>query len=334
MRMTKTAVAAFTAATIAVALAGCSLTSSQGSSTGPTGAGDKIVIVAAENEYADVASQIGGGYVSVDAILSNPNTDPHTFEADPRVAEKLSAAQILIQNGLGYDDFMTDLASASPNDGRKVINAQKVLGLPDDTANPHLWYNPSTMPAVAEAIEKDLSALDPTHASHYQDNLAKFTASLKPWTEGLASFQQQHGGTPIAVTEPVADYMLEAGGPNSPAMLPSALPDYTAQAAGVEIKTPWSLQAAIMNDTDPSPQDSAAQDALFTGKQIKVFIYNQQVTDDITTRYLNLAKQNHIPVVGVYETMPRKYTYQKWMESELTALQKAVVNGTSTETLN
>ncbi|WP_082509676.1 metal ABC transporter solute-binding protein, Zn/Mn family [Microbacterium sp. Leaf179] len=329
--MTRTVVAAIAAATVAVALAGCSQASSPGSSSTPSGG--KIVIVAAENEYADVASQIGGDYVSVDAILSDPNTDPHTFEADPSVAKELSTAQILIQNGLGYDDFMTDLASASPNADRKVIDAQEVLGVPDDTENPHLWYNPATMPAVAQQIEKDLAALDPSHESDFKANLDTFNESLKTWTDGLASFQKQYGGTPVAVTEPVADYMLEAGGTNSPAMEPSALSGYTAQAAGVTIKTPWSLQAAIMNDTDPSPQDSAAQDALFTGKQIKVFLYNQQVTDDITTHYLDLAKQNGIPVVGVYETMPLNYTYQQWMEAELTALQNAVANGTSTESL-
>ncbi|MES1170620.1 MAG: zinc ABC transporter substrate-binding protein, partial [Leifsonia sp.] len=149
---------------------------SSASSPSPAASGT-ITIVAAENEYADVAAQIGGDHVTVDAILSDPNTDPHTFEADPSVAATLSKAQLLIENGLGYDDFMTDLADASPNDGRSVVSAQQVRGLPDDTENPHLWYDPATMPAVAQAIATDLSAIDPAHSGDYQANLATFDAS-------------------------------------------------------------------------------------------------------------------------------------------------------------
>ncbi|PZE76181.1 cation ABC transporter substrate-binding protein [Curtobacterium sp. MCBD17_019] len=288
------------------ALTGCS----QSASTGSNG---KIVVVGAENEYSDVAAQIGGKYVAAKAIMSNPNTDPHTFEASASVAKELSSAQLLVQNGLGYDDFMTKLAKASPNASRKVIVAQHVLGLPDSTRNPHLWYDPKTMPAVAERIAADLGSMQPSHKQYFQHNLATFKRSLETWTNQLASFKQSHGDAPVAVTEPVADYAL--------------------QAAGVDIKTPWSLQSAIMNDTDPSPQNSAAQDALFTGKQVKAFLYNQQVTDSITSHYLSLAHDNGIPVVGVYETMPTGYHYQKWMEAELTALQKALTSGTSTEKL-
>jgi zinc/manganese transport system substrate-binding protein len=170
------------------------------------------------------------------------------------------------------------------------------------------------MPAVAQAIANDLGAIDPAHQGDFQANLKAFDDSVKTWTDALATFQQRYAHTPVAVIEPVADYLL--------------------QAAGVDIKTPWSLQAAIMNGTDPSPQDSATQEALLTGKQVKVFLYNQQVTDDITTHFLSLSKSNNIPVVGVYETMPPGYTYQKWMEAELTALQNAIANGTSTESLH
>lgn len=328
------------AAAVALALAGCSSsgTTNAGATTTTTTTGNatpaaKIVVVGAENEYADVAAQIGGQYVDAQAIMSDPNTDPHDFEASASVAQTLNNAKLIIQNGVGYDDFMADLEKASPGDGRTVIVAQDVLGLPDDTPNPHLWYNPATMPAVAAEIAKDLSTIDPAHASDYQANLATFDAAVKTWTDALATFQQTYGGTKVAVTEPVADYMLQADADNSPAMTPSKLTDYTAQAAGVDIATPWSLQAAIMNDTDPSPQNSATQDALFTNKTVKVFLYNQQVTDDITNHYLDLAHSNDIPVIGVYETMPSGYTYQKWMQAELTALQNAIANGTSTEQL-
>jgi zinc/manganese transport system substrate-binding protein len=305
VRISRFIASGLVAAVAAAALTGCS--------SGGAGDSGKITVVGAENEYSDVAAQIGGKYVTASAVMSNPNTDPHTFEASASVARELSAAQLVIQNGVGYDDFMAKLEKASPNSARRVITAQTVLGLPDSTRNPHLWYDPKTMPAVAAEIAADLEELDPTHKTTFERNLATFDDSLHAWTTALASFKSAHGGTPVAVTEPVADYALEA--------------------AGVDIKTPWSLQAAIMNDTDPSPQQSAAQDSLFTAKQVKVFLYNQQVTDSITAHYLSLAHANNVPVVGVYETMPTGYTYQRWMEAELAALSKAVTDGTSTEKL-
>lgn len=291
--------------TLGAALTGCSADSAS--------SGGKITVVGAENEYADVAAQLGGSYVEVTSIMSDPNTDPHTFEASASVAKTIAAAQLIVQNGLGYDDFMTKLEKASPDSSRKVVVAQDVLGLPDTTENPHLWYDPKTMPAVAKKITDELSAIQPAHKDYFAAQLATFDAALTPWTDAIGAFKQQHSGTPVAVTEPVADYLLDA--------------------AGVAVKTPWSFQAAIMNDTDPSPQDSATQEALFTGKAIKVFLYNQQVTDTITSHFLDLSKANGVPVVGVYETMPSGYHYQQWMQAELSALASAITSGTSTEKL-
>jgi zinc/manganese transport system substrate-binding protein len=283
---------------------------------GPSGSTVPGVInaIGAENEYANVLAQIGGVYVHVSSILNNPNTDPHTFEASPSVAEEVSAAQLIVQNGVGYDDFMDSIESGSPNSSRKVIVVQHLLQLPDSTPNPHLWYAPTTMPKVAQAISDDLSALEPAHAAYFQAKLQTFNASLTPWLNAIAAFKANYPDTPVATTEPVADYMLEAAGANN--------------------LTPWALQAAIMNDTDPAPQDVAIQDALFTGGKVKVFLYNQQVTDSIIATYLKLASENHVPVVGVYETMPTDgYTYQTWMEAELSALESAVATGRSTQRL-
>jgi len=302
-------------AIVATAIVVGIVTLASGCASGATAQSNgKIVAVGAENQYANVISQLGGKYVTTSAVMSNPNTDPHTFEASASVASTVSSATLVVQNGLGYDDFMTKIEAASPNSARVVVNAQKVLGLPDSTPNPHLWYDPKTMPAVGKAIVKRLSKLQPSHAAYFRSRLATFTKSLSTWTAALAAFKAEYPSVTVATTEPVADYMLTA--------------------AGVDNLTPFSLQAAIMNDTDPAPQDAAAQKALFTGKKVKAFVYNQQVTDDITNTYLALAKQNGIPVVGVYETMPTDgYTYQTWMEAEVAALQKAVADGTSTAKL-
>jgi zinc/manganese transport system substrate-binding protein len=287
---------------------------SSGTASASAVSSNTITAIGAENEYSDVISQIGGKYVSSDAIMSNPNTDPHTFEASPAVAREVTAAQLVVQNGVGYDTFMSTIENADPNSSRKVINVQQLLGLPDSTPNPHLWYKPTTMPAVANAIATDLAQLDPAHASYFKANAASFITSLTDWNSAIAAFKSAHPDVPVATTEPVADYML--------------------QAAGADNLTPWTLQADIMNGVDPSPQLVAQQDALFNDHKVKVFVYNQQVTDTLTQSFIKLAQKNDIPVIGVYETMPTPgYTYQTWMQAEVNALSKAVTDKISTQKL-
>jgi zinc/manganese transport system substrate-binding protein len=276
-------------------------------------ASGRIVAVGAENEYADVISQIGGRYVQTTAIESNPNTDPHTFEASPSIARTVAEAGLIVQNGLGYDDYMTQIESASSRSGRQVIDVQKLLRLSDGTRNPHLWYDPRTMPAVAGALVKALTSLDPAHHSYFTAHARRFDASLKPWTDALAAFKRAHGGVGVATTEPVGDDMLVA--------------------AGTADKTPWTLQADIMNGVDPAPQDITLQDSLLSERRVKVFVYNEQVTDTVTQQFLVTARKAGVPVVGVYETMPIGYHYQAWMMAELNALKRAVVHGVSTTQL-
>jgi zinc/manganese transport system substrate-binding protein len=170
------------------------------------------------------------------------------------------------------------------------------------------------MPTVANAIAADLAAIDPAHAAYYKANATSFIGSLTAWNQALAAFKAAHPGTPVATTEPVADYML--------------------QAAGADNLTPWAFQADIMNGTDPSPQNVTAEKALFTQHKVKAFLYNQQVTSSLTQSIIALAKANGVPVIGVYETMPTPgYDFQSWMVAEVNALNKAVVDKTSTEHL-
>lgn len=311
-----------TVALAILTLTGCATTSSTTTkqtanptdSTKNTNSSQTVIrAVGAENEYANVISQIGGKYVSVSAIMSDPNTDPHTYEASAQTAEEISHAELVVQNGLGYDEFMNKLESASPNANRHVIDVQKLLGLPNNTPNPHLWYKPSTMPQVAAAIAKDLSTIEPAHAAYFEANVQTFDTSLKPWLKEMAEVKKEFPNAPVATTEPVCDYMLQASGMNN--------------------LTPWSFQTDVMNGTDPSPQDVNFQENLFKQHKVKVFLYNQQVVDSLTTSLLELAKQNHIPVVGVYETMPPNHTYQTWMYDEVKDLKNALTNHVSAETM-
>jgi len=286
-----------------------------GCASSSSGAGAGVIqAIGAENEYANVLSQIGGSYVHVSSVLDNPNTDPHAFESSPSVAEEVSAAQLVVQNGVGYDDFMGKIESASPNSGRKVIVVQHLLGLADNTPNPHLWYDPKTMPAVAKAMTDDLAAIQPLHAGYFRANLQKFDASLVPWLNAIAAFKAQYNGVAVATTEPVADYLL--------------------QAMGLDNLTPFQFQADIMNGVDPAPQDISLENGFFIKHQVKVFCYNQQVVDSLTTSIRQNAEAAGVPVVGVYETMPTPgYDYQSWMLAEVRAIEAALAIGKSSEHL-
>ncbi|HWE32693.1 MAG TPA: zinc ABC transporter substrate-binding protein [Solirubrobacteraceae bacterium] len=291
---------------LAAGLAGCGAAAT----SAPPG---KIAAVGAENEYANVISQVGGRYVSVTAIESNPNTDPHTYEASPSTAQVVSGAQLVVQNGLGYDTYMNKIEAASGSSSRKVIDVQHLLGVPDSEPNPHLWYKPGTMTAVANHVAADLAAMQPAHASYFRANAAAFDRSLRPWYAALAAFRKQFSGTPVAVTEPVGDYML--------------------QAAAASIETPLAMQLDVMNGTDPAAQNITLENQLISQHRVKVLLYNQQVTDTLTQTFLAAASKDGVAVVGVYETMPAGYNYQSWMLAELRALRRAVADHVSTQRL-
>jgi zinc/manganese transport system substrate-binding protein len=294
-------------ALVALVLAGC------GTSVGASSPG-VINAIGAESQYANVISQIGGNYVHASSILNNPNTDPHSFESSPSVAREVAGAELIVQNGLGYDDFMSKIESATSGSSRHLLVVQHLLKLPNSTPNPHLWYDPTTMPVVAQAIATELSNIQPKDAGYFVANLKKFDASLTPWFDAIAAFKARYNNTPVATTEPVADYLL--------------------QAMGADNLTPFTFQADIMNGTDPTPQDISLESSLFGKHQVKVFCYNQQVVDALTSSIRQNAKNHGVPVVGVYETMPVPgYNYQSWMLAETQAIQKAVAAAVSTEHL-
>ncbi|HLI58478.1 MAG TPA: zinc ABC transporter substrate-binding protein [Solirubrobacteraceae bacterium] len=287
-------------------LAGC------GAPGSPAALHGRILAVGAESQYANVISAVGGRYVDALAIIDNPNADPHGFEASAAVAQTVARARLVVQNGLGYDAFMNAIESASGNRAR-VIDVRALLRLPRSTANPHLWYGPRTMPAVARAIAAALSAIAPRHAAYFRARAARFVASLRPWRRALARFAARHRGTPVATTEPIADDMLAA--------------------AGMRNLTPFSLQADIMNGTDPAPQAVSLENRLLSAHRVRALVYNEQVTDSVTRGFLAVAARAHVPVVGVSETMPAGASYASWMMAELRALERAVDHGVSTRRL-
>jgi zinc/manganese transport system substrate-binding protein len=260
---------------------------------------EPIAVVAAETCYGDVAEQVGGSAVKVTSILTNPDQDPHLFEASASTARALAAARIVIYNGADYDPWMSKLLSASRATGRITIEVAKLVGKKAGD-NPHLWYDPATMPAVAKALAAQLAKLDPDHRSDYEARRDAFDASLKPIDEKIAALRQRYAGTAITATEPVAGYMAEA--------------------IHLRVRNPR-FQLAIMNNTEPSASEIAAFQKDLKTRTVKVLLYNSQTSEELTEKMRSIAKDSGVPIVGVTETEPEGKKYQDWMLSELTALE-------------
>jgi zinc/manganese transport system substrate-binding protein len=261
-----------------------------------------LAIVAAENFYGDVARQVGGPLVAVASILTNPDEDPHLFEASPSTARNLAAAGIVIYNGAAYDDWMAKLLSASPGVHRATIEIAALMHKkPGD--NPHLWYDPATMPAFATALAAQLAKDDPAHRDAYDKNLAAFRASLAPLAAKVAAMRRAWHGVPVTATEPVFGYMADA--------------------IGLAMRN-GRFQLAIMNDTEPGASDIAAFENDLEAHRVRVLLYNSQASSAATLKMQALAKSAGIPVVGVSETEPPGTRYQDWMMAQLTALDRAL----------
>jgi len=271
------------------------------------GAADsKIALVAAENFYGDVAGQIGGERVAVTSVMNNPDQDPHLFEVSPAVIRRIVGAQIVVYNGADYDPWMAKLLLAAPKPGRAVIVAADLVNRkPGD--NPHIWYDPATMPAVARALAAALSAADPAHKDEFAARLQSFLASLKPLDEKIAALRGKYAGVPVTASEPIFGDM----------------------AAALKLKMRNErFQLAIMNDTEPSARDVAAFERDLKTRQVRVMFYNRQASTKIVQHLVDLARASNVPVVGVTETEPSGLSYQQWMQSELDETGRALA-GTS-----
>ncbi len=266
---------------------------------------DPVKVVAAENFYGDLASQIGGPNVAVTSILSNPDDDPHLFEVSPATAKALSDAKIVIANGVDYDSWMEKLVSAHKAPARKEIVVGALVGRkPGD--NPHLWYDPAYMKAAAKALVADLVAVDPAHKAGYEQGEAKFLDSLKPLDDKIATMRKAYAGVPVTASEPVFGY----------------------QAALIGLKVRNEKYAlAVMNNAEPSPSEVAGFENDLKGKKVKAMLYNAQASEPAVGKLVQMAKDNGIPVVGVSETEPPNSTYQDWMMGQLNALDHALSGG-------
>lgn len=262
-----------------------------------------IKVVAAENFYGDIARQLGGNRVSVASILSDPNVDPHEYQSNVQTGIAVSKANLVIENGGGYDGWMDKILSAAPDSNRLVLKgfALAPTHLPE---NEHVWYSFTDVAAIAQAITADLQKLDRANAAVFDGNLRAFIASLQPLQQKTAAIKAKYNGTPVGLTEAI--YL------------------YQAQPEGLNVLTPLAFEKAIAEGNDPPADAVIAATDQVNNRQIKVLIYNVQTVTPVTTNLQNLAKAKGIPLVPVSEMLPPGKTYQTWMMDQLTRLQAAL----------
>jgi zinc/manganese transport system substrate-binding protein len=282
------------------------LVAAAGSTPSPAADG-RVSVVAAENFYGDVAAQIGGDSVSAISILNSPDQDPHLFETSPSVVREIAAAQMVIYNGADYDAWIEKILKVTPRPGRIMINVADLLHKkPGD--NPHFWYDPATMPALAKVLSGSLSTVDSIHTNDFGNRLKSFLASLQPMNDKIAEIRSKYAGVPVTATEPVFGYM--------------------AAALHLTMRN-QRFQLSVMNDTEPSATDLAAFESDLKTHKVKVLFYNTQASDNLVQRLVQFARTAKVPVVGVTETCPTNLSYQDWMMRELDETERALAEAAS-----
>jgi zinc/manganese transport system substrate-binding protein len=264
-----------------------------------TNSSNKVTIVASTNVWGDIASQVGGDNVEVTSILSDPEADPHLFESDAKTASQLDGAELVIVNGLGYDEFMDKLLGAASTEGKTVLTVSDVLQASAD-ANPHLWYDLPRINEVAVAIQNELIKIDSANEAEYKANTQKFIAELQPVIDKLAELNKTYAGQGVTYTERVAEYLV--------------------QDAGLVDKTPTDFAAAVESGSEPTPQQvQSFQDVLKSGT-VAALLYNSQAVNEMTEQVQATAQQSGVGVVGVGETVPPGKTFQAWQLEQIDAL--------------
>jgi zinc/manganese transport system substrate-binding protein len=267
----------------------------------------KIDVVAAENFYGSVAQEIGGDRVSVTSILNNPDQDPHLFEVSPAIIRQIAAARVVIYNGADYDPWIEKLLKVTAKPGRVAIVAADLMNKKAGD-NPHLWYDPATMPAVASALAAALAAADPAHKDDYAARLRTFLASLAPLNDKIAAIRGKYAGTPVTASEPVFGPMADA---------------LALKMANER------FQLAIMNDTEPSARDVAAFERDLKTHNVRVLLYNKQASNKVVAHLIDLARAANVPVVGVTEIAPSGVSYRDWMLMQLDETRRALAGPSS-----
>lgn len=250
----------------------------------------KVDIVTSTNIYANIAKNVVGKHGEVQAIIKNGDTDPHDFEPTTNSAKEVANANIVISNGLGYDDWMTKLADS--NDIHMTKVGEELMGLKQGD-NPHIWYNLDLPKKYVNYIVKRSSKIDPKHASYFRKNGQTYLNKIQSIKQLAAKIDAKHA-KPVYVSEPVFDYALER--------------------CHFKIGNP-AFEEAVENETDPSAQVVHNMQESIKHKKISFFVNNVQASSSTVNGMVKLANQNQIPVLKVRETMPNGTNYYHWMKN-------------------
>ncbi len=269
----------------------------------------KLQVVAAENFWGSIAAQLGGGKVSVQSIIVNPDTDPHSYEPTASDGVALARSQMAIVNGIGYDRWASKLIAASPSSSRKVLNVGDLLGLVEGD-NPHQWYSPSAVRRVIDRIVADYKQLDPKDSAYFDRQRARFeTRSLGEYDRLIAAIRARYGGVPVGYSESIFQPL--------------------GAALGLKLLTPYSFAKAIAEGTDVSAADKQTVDTQAQRHLIRVWVYNSQNATPDVQRVNQLARAAHIPITTITETLsPASATFEQWQVAQLQSLQQALHRAT------
>ena len=263
-------------------------------------------MVAGESFWGSIAAQLGGFRVSVHSVVSDPNADPHEYEATTADARAFAEADLVILNGAGYDGWGTKLLAASPSQRRQVIDVAQLLGKKAGD-NPHFWYDPGAVVKVADSITARYASIDPEMATkgYFEQQRSELSTALAPYMDEVATIKQKYAGAAIGATESIFVYM--------------------AAALSLKLTTPSAFMDAIAEGNDPPAAAVAEFHDQIAGDQIKVLIYNVQTATAVTTNLKALAAAHHIPAVGVSETLqPQDARFQDWQLAQLKSLESAL----------
>ena len=278
----------------------------------PAAAPGVVRLVAGEDPWGDIASQIGGAHVQVRSLIDDPNADPHLYQSDLSDALAVAEASVVIENGAGYDSFLAKMVAATSHRGRVVVDVARVLGAGASEVNPHLWYAVDLVPVVAGAIEAALAGADPAQAAYFSTRLATFDSSLSPLQSAISSIRDRYPAAPVAYTERVPGYLIAE--------------------AGLRDVTPLGFATAVEDGNEPSPADTAAMTRLIDSRAVRLLMFNVQTVSEVTDRIRALAQRRGIPVVGVSETIAAGYTsYQDWQLAQLQSISAALADSPTSQ---
>jgi zinc/manganese transport system substrate-binding protein len=289
---------------LSLGMAACSTASSSSGAVTDSGQDRVVQVVAAENFWGSIASQVGGMHAHVVSIITNPNTDPHSYEPTAADARSMAGAQMVVENGIGYDPWAQKLLTADPS-SIVALDVGSVLGVPDGS-NPHRWYNPADVRTVIRQMAEDYRKLDPKDSAYFDRQEQQFeTVDLATYDATVAAIKAKYGGTPVGASESIF------------AMLAPSL--------GLHLITPPSFLKAISEGTDVSVADKETIDTQIRDHQIRIYVYNSQnVTPDVQAQ-LQEVKAEHIPYATITETLqPAGATYQAWQTRQLLGIEAAL----------